>query len=116
MMVGSTLYITGRVQPGRYDATRLQIGIGEIQYLSDVKDDLVQKLTIHLKVDFLTEELVLMLGDMLRSEPGKVPLEFIFHNAEGNTLSMKPSDLKVRVTRYLMDFLNNQDGLEYTLN
>ena len=92
MMVGSTLYITGRVQPGRYDATRLQIGIGEIQYLSDVKDDLVQKLTIHLKVDFLTEELVLMLGDMLRSEPGKVPLEFIFHNAEGNTLSMKPSD------------------------
>jgi DNA polymerase-3 subunit alpha len=116
MMVGSTLYMTGRVQPGRYDATRLQIGIGEIQYLSDVKDDLVQKLTIHLKVDFLTEELVLMLGDMLRSEPGKVPLEFIFHNAEGNTLSMKPSDLKVRVTRYLMDFLNNQDGLEYTLN
>ena len=60
MMVGSTLYITGRVQPGRYDPTRVQLSIGEIQYLGDIKDNLIQKLTIHLNADMLTEDSVLM--------------------------------------------------------
>ena len=29
---------------------------------------------------------------------------------------MKPSKLKIKVTRSLMDFLQSQDGMEYTIN
>ena len=116
MMVGSTLYITGRVQPGRYDPTRVQLSIGEIQYLGDIKDNLIQKLTIHLNADMLTEDSVLMLSETLKQEPGPVALEFVFSNSEGHTLSMKPSELKIKVTRSLLDFLREQDGMEYTIN
>jgi DNA polymerase-3 subunit alpha len=116
MMVGSALYITGRVQPGRYDPTRVQLSIGEIQYLGDIKDDLIQKFTIYLNADMLTEESVLMLSEMLMHEPGKVSLEFVFTNSEGHSLSMKPSKLKIKVTRALMDFLHSQDGMEYSIN
>ena len=116
MMVGSTLYITGRVQPGRYDPTRVQLSIGEIQYLGDIKDNLIQKLTIHLNADMLTEDSVLMLSETLKQEPGHVALEFVLSNSEGHTLSMKPSELKIKVTRSLLDFLREQDGMEYTIN
>jgi DNA polymerase-3 subunit alpha len=116
MMVGSTLFIKGRVQPGRYDASRVQIGIGEILYLDDVKDDLIQKITIHLKTDALTDELVMALGETLKKEPGKVTVEFMFHNSDGSTLSMKPAELKIKATRTLMDFLRGQDGVEYAIN
>jgi DNA polymerase-3 subunit alpha len=116
MMVGSALYITGRVQPGRYDPTRVQLSIGEIQYLGDIKDDLIQKFTIYLNADMLTEESVLMLSEMLMHEPGKVSLEFVFTNSEGHSLSMKPSKLKIKVTCALMDFLHSQDGMEYSIN
>lgn len=116
MMVGSTLYIKGQVQPGRFDPSRVQLSIGEIQYLSDVHDDLIHKLTIHLNADTLTEEQVLMLSETLRQESGKVPVEFTFHNSDGSSLSMKPSELKVKVTRQLIDTLQNNDGIEYSIN
>jgi DNA polymerase-3 subunit alpha len=104
------------VQPGRYDPTRIQLSIGEIQYLGDIKDSLIQKLTIHLNADMLTDESVTMLSDILKQEQGPVALEFVFTNGEGHTLSMKPSKLKIKVTRSLMDFLQSQDGMEYTIN
>ena len=116
MMVGSTLYISGRVQPGRYDPTRVQLSIGEIQYLSDVKDDLIQKITIHLNADKLSEDIVASLKEALVKEEGKVNVEFIFHNSEGHSLSMKPKDLKIKVTRSLLDYLRETDGLEYNIN
>ncbi len=116
MMVGSTIYITGQVQPGRFDPSRVQLCIGEIQYLSDVHDDLVKKLTIHLTSDKLTEELVLLLGETLRLETGTVPVEFVFHNSDGSSLSMKPAELKIKVTRQLIDFLQGYDSIEYRIN
>jgi DNA polymerase-3 subunit alpha len=116
MMVGSTLYISGRVQPGRYDPTKVQINIGEIQYLDDIKDNLIQKLTIRLKTDALSEELVLLLSEELKKETGNVAVEFVFHNSDGSSLSMKPADLKIKVTRTLMDFLQSQESMEYTIN
>jgi DNA polymerase-3 subunit alpha len=116
MMVGSTLYISGRVQPGRYDPTKVQINIGEIQYLDDIKDNLIQKLTIRLKTEALSEELVLLLSEELKKETGNVAVEFVFHNSDGSSLSMKPADLKIKVTRTLMDFLQSQESMEYTIN
>jgi DNA polymerase-3 subunit alpha len=116
MMVGSTLYITGQVQPGRYDATRVQLNIGDIQYLGDVKDNLIQKITIHLQVETLTEELVMMLSDTLKKESGNVEVEVVFRSTDGTTLAMKPTNMKVKVSRQLMDFLQTHEGIEYTVN
>ncbi len=116
MMVGSTVYITGQVQPGRFDPSRLQINIGEIQYLSDVHDNLIKKLTIYLVSDKLTEEMVLMLSETLNQHPGTVPVEFVFHNGDGSSLTMKPAELRIKVTRQLTDFLQEYDGISYGLN
>ena len=116
MMVGSTLYITGQVQPGRYDATRVQLSIGDIQYLGDVKDNLIQKITIHLNVELLTDDMVMQLGEILTKESGNVSVEIVFRNSDGSTLAMKPAELKVRATRQLMDFLQTHEGIEYTVN
>jgi DNA polymerase-3 subunit alpha len=116
MMEGSTLYITGSVQPGRFDPSRVQISIGNIQYLSDVKDDLIQKLTIHIKADSLDEETVLTLGEIIKQEPGKVFLEIVFHNPDGYSVTMKPANLRINVTRTLMDFLRSREFIEYDLN
>lgn len=116
MMVGSTLYISGSVQPGRYDASRVQVAIGQIQYLDDVKDSLIQKLTIHVKSANLTRELALQISEELKRVPGKVAVEFVFENNDGTRLTMRPSQLKIGVTRKLMDFLHDTPCLEYAVN
>src|SRR5690606_21153749 len=43
---GLSLYIKGRVQPRRYSDTQFEFKINSIQLLTDVKDKLLEKLTI----------------------------------------------------------------------
>ena len=116
MMAGSALYITGRVQPGRFDSTRVQISIGQIQFLADVKDTLIQKLTINLKSANITQDLVIQLSEVLKASPGNVAVEFVFVNNDGTTLTMRPAHLKVSLTRQLMDILQNTPSLEFFIN
>jgi hypothetical protein len=92
------------------------LNIGDIQYLGDVKDNLIQKITIHLQVETLTEELVMMLSDTLKKESGNVEVEVVFRSTDGTTLAMKPTNMKVKVSRQLMDFLQTHEGIEYTVN
>ena len=64
-MWGNTLYITAKCQPRQWDPSKLDFRIGRIDFLADVKDTLVERITISVALDALDEDIVLSLSDIV---------------------------------------------------
>lgn len=116
MTVGCSLYITGRVEPGRFDPNRVQISIGQIQSLCDVKDSLVKKISLDIMVESVKEEDIYSLSEILKESPGEVGLEVTFRASDGQAIQTRPKEMHIEVTRALLDFLKAQDSISYTIN
>ena len=119
MVSGAALFISGQVQGRQYDQTRMEFRIGKIEMLSEVADSLVQNLTVHLPVDALNRDFVeefVELSKPREGEDGTVDLRFILSDPTGERLEMKATSGKVRVTKSLLDFLRQDERIEYRIN
>ena len=116
MMQGSTIYVTGQIQPGRFDPSRVQMMIGKVQFLHQVKDTLINKITISIQADNITENEVNNLIEVLRENPGKVELSLVLTDCEGQSLPLKPRDSQLNVTRQLLDFIDESENMAYEIS
>ena len=130
MYAGNIIYITGKIERHRFYPDRMQIRIGNIQFMHDAKDSIVQKITIHVKtsIDVKEEsnsaEDIVELGQHLLKCSVQTPtpehrgaeVEIVFHDSSGQSLSTRPHDLHINVTRGLLDFIDGCDNMEYIIN
>ena len=116
MMQGSTIYVTGQIQPGRFDPSRVQMMIGKVQFLHQVKDTLINKITISIQADNITEGEVNNLIEVLRENPGKVELSLVLTDCEGQSLPLKPRESQLNVTRQLLDFIDESENMAYEIS
>ena len=116
MMQGSTIYVTGQIQPGRFDPSRVQMMIGKVQFLHQVKDTLINKITISIQADNITENEVNNLIEVLRENPGKVELSLVLTDCEGQSLPLKPRESQLNVTRQLLDFIDESENMTYEIS
>ena len=116
MMQGSTIYVTGQIQPGRFDPSRVQMMIGKVQFLHQVKDTLINKITISIQADNITESEVNNLIEVLRENPGKVELSLVLTDCEGQSLPLKPRESQLNVTRQLLDFIDESENMAYEIS
>ena len=119
LAVGATLFISGQVQGRQYDQTRMELRIGNIEMLSEVADSLVQSLTVHIPVDALNSDFVEEFAQLAKpheGEEGTVDLRFVITDASGERLEMKATAGKIRVTRPLLDFIRQDERIEYRIN
>ena len=116
MMQGSTIYVTGQIQPGRFDPSRVQMMIGKVQFLHQVKDTLINKITISIQADNITESEVNNLIEVLRENPGKVELSIVLTDCEGQSLPLKPRESQLNVTRQLLDFIDESENMAYEIS
>lgn len=116
MMQGSTIYVTGQIQPGRFDPSRVQMMIGKVQFLHQVKDTLINKITISIQADNITEGEVNNLIEVLRENPGKVELSIVLTDCEGQSLPLKPRESQLNVTRQLLDFIDESENMAYEIS
>ena len=116
MMQGSTIYVTGKIQPGRFDPSRVQMMIGKVQFLHQVKDTLINKITISIQADNITESEVNNLIEVLRENPGKVELSLVLTDCEGQSLPLKPRESQLNVTRQLLDFIDESENMAYEIS
>ncbi len=113
MEVGNTLYITGTVQPKRYNQEQFELKIAQIKLLPKVKDDLIEGLSITLHVDRLNDAIVQTLNELVDNNPGTASLTFhLIDNEDRTQLTMK-SAKRVSVSRPLVDFIEMQEALTY---
>ncbi|MCR4995361.1 MAG: DNA polymerase III subunit alpha [Bacteroidales bacterium] len=116
MTIGSSIYVSARVQPGRYNPNRIDLSIGKIEYLSDIKDRLIENITIDVNLKYLTDDTVISLEEYVNS-PGHADLYFRILDPEGRmNITLRSREKRINVKNELIEFIENTEGLNYHIN
>ncbi len=117
MEIGNTLYIKGRVQPRKYQPELSEVRIESIDFLSNVKEKAIRSLTISLRIEDLDEDAVFALSDIVRRNPGNTRLRFdIYEVGKNIRLQTLSTRYNIQVTTELLEFIEKNEALEYTIN
>ena len=114
---GMFLYMKGRCQAKRWNKEEYEIVINKIDLLSDIKDSIIEKLTISMPVSSITEDFIAELMDNVDKNPGKVDLYFQIYDDDHETNVMLTSrKKKISVQRKIIDFLSDKPSINYKIN
>ena len=112
---GTSLYITAKLQPRRFDPKTVDLVIIDIQLMSEAKDKLIQRITIDVPVDQLNVPMVENLAEIVRSNPGDTELFFNIKASDDLSVNLRSASLHLSVNRHLLDYLESNEGLSYHL-
>ena len=85
--------------------------------LPDVKNTLLQSITITVLIDELSDELINDLYTMMRECPGNTEVYFNVKDSEGQChADLKSRSLKISVQKELINYIKNREGLDYKIN
>ena len=110
------VYMTGKVQPRQWNPEQKELKISNVQYLSEVKDRLITKITVEMMLDALDESFVADFSEIARKHPGQTELHFRISDPEfGQSLEFSSRDC-LTVDKELVSYLKGKEGIEYVLN
>ena len=112
----TTVFITGRIQGKRYKPEEMELSIGSVEYLDNVKDRIIENINIYLPEISLTEDLIVQITDSVKNNPGKTELFISIIDAEnGIHLNLQRRVGKITVTKQLIEALED-NNIPYTIN
>ena len=114
---GSSLYIKMKFEKKFPTSTYISSKVLDVEYLVDVRDKYIRKLTLLINVDDLTELDVTELVNEMENSPGQVEVDVLCHSVK----LMRPVNLvsqtrRVGVSKSLIDFLDSRSSIEYRIN
>ena len=93
------------------------VKINKIELLPDVKDKLIEKITISTTLDALDETMLTEITSLINGHPGNAELHFHIKDIESqmqaNLMSMT---IKITVGKELIQYLKNNPTLEFSIN
>lgn len=114
---GMFLYIQAKCQERSWGNRDAEIKVGSIQLLPDVKDELIEKITINVPLDELNTTMVAELSTIIKKNPGKCELFFKIVDAENNIdLTLVSSPVRMTINKELLQFLELEETLSFTIN
>jgi DNA polymerase-3 subunit alpha len=116
---GTFLYIHARCQGRQWNKEQLELKVTKIELLPDVKDELVQKITLMIPLTTLNSELVTELSTLTKEHPGKTELYFkIIDDSDAGHLSVDliARPVKISVGKQLMRYLEEHQELKFHIN
>ena len=114
--IGMFLYMRGKCQPKQWRQEEYEVKINTIELLPDVKEKVIEKLTIQAPLSEINDELIEELASLTKSNPGNVELSFQIQDEEGQLVNLKAMNLKISVQKDLIAFLKSQTALSYKIN
>jgi DNA polymerase-3 subunit alpha len=117
MKEGYFLFIRGRVVPRRFGPETYELKVGTVDLLPNVKDSLLQSITISIMSEFLNDEMVDNLVTLLKESPGNTDVLFFVRDGEGiYKTRLKSRSVKVSVQNKLISYIKSQEGIDYKFN
>jgi len=117
LSVGMFLYIKGRCQPRQWKPDELDIKITSMELLQDVKDSLIEKMTILIPLAALNQQVVTELSILSNESPGKTELYFKIIDEESNSsVDFMARSTKLSVGKKIVNYINEHPELEYHIN
>jgi DNA polymerase-3 subunit alpha len=114
---GASVYIMAKVQPRFQYSDIMSLKVQSVEFLQNVKEKAVERITISMVTDMLNEQIVADLNEIISSHPGKTQLFFQLRDSLGKShvlLRSKSNGVDVRHT--LIDYIEKQESLDYHIN
>jgi DNA polymerase-3 subunit alpha len=112
--MGLSIYITARVQPRQWGNGEIEIKISSMSLLSDVKDKLVDKITLQIPITELNDATVNEISAMVKNNSGNALLYFNIIGEE-TRIQLFSRQTKIQVNKHLIDSLT-ENNIEFKIN
>ena len=113
----SAVYVSGRIEPHKYNKEDKEFHVTKVEFLEDIKEKSIQKITLTVNLDQLTENLVEELVAVIQNNNGKVPLYFnILDKEDGQNVIMQSTSHQVAPNYQMFDFFDENPALSYIIN
>ncbi len=116
-IVGNALYITARVQPKRWDSTQFETKIEKVEFLADVKENSIDKITVTANINSLEESFCEDFLSCCQEHKGKTMLYFKLYDEKSKShINLKAAGCKIDACNEILNCLDNRDGITYQIN
>ena len=118
LSIDRSVLITGSVEEHRFRPGEYELRIGRIEWLADVGDRVVERITVSVNTSALGKDDVEMLTSYVEQNKGNAALQMVFIDATNphNQLHMTSRSHRIKVTRQLLDDIENSEALSYSIN
>lgn len=118
MVIGNALFLSARAEPRRWGAEgQFDLRIGAIEFLTDVKDKKIERITITAHLESLDESTVTELSSLIKESPGNAELYFNIVDVQGQMhVMLQAQKCKLSVKKALISYLEENSAFEYKIN
>lgn len=114
---GSAVFVTAKCVKRFATSQYFSMVIQKIEYLQTVKDNRLERFTIHLKSARIDDDVVNDVLSMVTDAPGKTELYFNVNDEETNTnVLLRAKAGRIEVRNSLARYVSEREGMSYTVN
>ncbi len=114
--MGYFIMVKARVQPRRYNQDELEVKINHISFLSELRDNLVNEVTLTVPLPAINQELITELTHLLQTNEGKVTLKFEVRDPETkNKINFLSRSIRVDLNDDLIKYIEEHQHLEMSI-
>ena len=114
---GTFIYIKARCQPRPWKQDQLELKVTSIDLLPDVKEKLIERITILVPLGLLDKGLVDELAEMTRQHPGSTELCFKVTDPDSQvSVDLVSRNARLSVGRAFINYLQERPGLDFRIN
>ena len=117
--IGSLVYVTGKIKP-RFQFNEngpKELKVSNVEYLQNIKERAIDRITIQLTTDLLNDQIVADLGEMISEHPGNTKLFFQLRDLAGrHHVLLRSKSRMVDVRHSLIDYIERTEALDYKIN
>ncbi len=113
---GVSVFITAKMTPRDY-GNMYDLTINEVKFLSDVKENAVEKITIYINSQLVTEEMTTELISIFDMHEGKSQVYVQLNNLpQQRNIIMRSKKYSIDVTPDLLRYIKECEAMEYSIN
>ncbi|MBE6287935.1 MAG: DNA polymerase III subunit alpha [Mediterranea massiliensis] len=111
------LFIKAKCQPKKWNKEEYELKITSIELLSDVKDKLIEKLTIIVPLAILNKTLIMELSSLVKEHPGNAQIYFKLIDTDNRIqVDLVSRPLRLSVSREVILYLKEHPELDFRIN
>ena len=100
------LFMHGKCQPRQWKQEEWEVKINNIELLSEVKDRLIEKLTVTAPLSAVNDEMIMELSSLVKENPGNAELYFYIRDEDGQMyVNLMSRTMKISVRKDIVNYL-----------
>ena len=111
-----TIFITAKCQPRYRNSNLFELKVQNVEQLYDVKKHRLERFTIMMDTSAVDDRTVSELVTLVERNEGDTQLYIELHTADQASVTLHYRNKGVDVDRSLLDFIANEENMEYKIN